>query len=251
MKVLKRVVSLLMLCVVLLGCSSDVSARTVSKNGFTYDDSDYTVTWKSNQNFHVYTEAGEKLGTVEYTVGVAKLEGYNDYTLMVKLTMTPNNRKVTKSGSRKIYGLSEYVSIKTYVPGQLGEYRPVNDPKSNDVELSFGVDKEGASLGVSYTIENSDLDITAKCNSNTEMFYEVYDYKPSIVNPFASNKYVANESSQYGMAQFETTKSSYTFTMNIDGRFGASTDNESDPWDIIVNYVRKATVTRDFYFKLK
>ena len=240
-----------MICVVLMCCAEDVNAKTVSKNGFSYDDEDYTVTWKSERTFYVYTEKGGKLGTVKSIVGIAKLNGYTDYTLMVKLVTTPNDKCVKRNNGLAGYGFNEYVSVKTYVPGQLGEYRPDNPPETSTVEFSIGADKDGPSIGVNYSITKSDIDITAKCDTDKELFYEVFDYKPSIVNIFASNKYVANERSQYCMAQFETGKIYHTFKLTIDGRFGMSYGNDSRPIDIMHGYIRKATDTPIYCFKLR
>lgn len=53
------------------------------------------------------------------------------------------------------------------------------------------------------------------------------------------------------MVQFETTKSSYTFKLNLDARFGAAKNNAASPWDIYLNYVMKETATKDVTFTLK
>ncbi len=184
-------------------------------------------------------------------VGVARFNKSNDYTIVIKMVMTPNSKKVNLDGSRYGYGLSEYVSVKTYVPTSLGDYVPINEPSSDIIDLSLGYGGKQALIGASYSIVSSDLDITAKCDTPNRKYYVVYNYLPSIKNPFADNKYVTNESQQYGIAQFETKNRSYIFNITYDARFGASKGNSSAPWDIYLNYVRSTVAKVDYTFTLK
>ncbi len=251
MTIIKRVVCMMLICTMVLSVPCEADARVIDKHGFTYDTSDYTVTWKQSYKTYVYSEEGGLLGTLTYHIGMARLNGTNDYNAMIKLIMTPNDSKVKRKGSSYGYGLSEYVSFKTYVPGVMGEYSPENLPDNGKIGLSFGVDSSGLALGVDYTVDVSDIDIYADCYETTNRARFVYNYLPSIANPFADNTYVAKQSSQYAMFQFETSKSDYEFAVTTDVRFGASEDNDSSPWYIYMNYVRQTVKTMYIKWTLK
>lgn len=104
-----------------------VSADQMSKNGFEWDSSCYNVVWANREYVKVYSKDGGLLGTMTYYVGVGRRKGTNDYILMTKETMTPNSSKVrlyTKGNSKYYgYGLSEYVSLWTILPGNLYDVR--------------------------------------------------------------------------------------------------------------------------------
>lgn len=251
MKLLKKIACLVLSCAVLTTGMSSIQVKAVTKNGFTYNASQYSsVVWKSQGNTKVYSSGDGLLGTLTYTVDVARYKSTNDYITMVKMVMTPYNSKVKVNQYWYGYGFSEYVSVSTIVPGALNDYKPKNDPSSNTVNLSLGYSKDGASIGASYDIVHKELDITAKCDTPKKKYYVVYDYKPNIVLVAASNKYVANESEQYGMAQFETSSKTQKITYNFDARFGAAEDNAASPLNIYLNDVFKQTkaVTHTFSF---
>lgn len=251
MKKLKKVLCLILAYALVIPClkPNAVLAKGYTKNGFTFDSDYYSVSWERGQSYNVYSSVGGKLGTLTYTVGRARYHNskYDD-TLLVRMVMTPNKSKVRINNEQYGYGLSEYVSVKSRLPGTIGDYRPTNKPSSNSVNLSLGFGKGGASIGASYTISRKDLDITAKCNTPSNTYYIVYDYKPNIANPLANNKYLTNESSQYGMAQFETRRKTYTATLCFDARFGAATNKAASPWLVYMNYVRGGVRTVNFKF---
>lgn len=111
--------------------------------------------------------------------------------------MTPNDYKAKIDSSSFAYGFSEYLSVKVTLPS-LDDYEPQNTPSTDTITFSIGADADGANVEASYSITHSDLDITASCNTATKTYYVKYNYKPSIANPFANNKYLANESIQLG-----------------------------------------------------
>ena len=221
-----------------------------TKYGFSYDESYYNVSWKAAQYLYVYSEVGGRLGTMTYYVGLARRKSTNDYIVMMKEVMTPNKSKVKINSSQYGYGLSEYVSVKTTLPS-LDNYYPQNDPGKDSISFSIGVSSEKkAEISASYTVTHSDLDITASCNTPNRTYYIIYDYDPSIANPFASNKYVANESVQMGEAQFETSSGTVSFVMNYDARFGAAENANCSPWLVYLSYVRKTTGSRSYSFTI-
>lgn len=226
------------------------SALASTKYGYTYDTDDYNVSWKAYESFNVYSEAGEKLGTCSYLVGLTREKKTNDYVLMGRQVMTPNKEKVKINKTQYGYGLSEYVSLKGTLP-TLDDYKPQNKPNKDVLSFSIGADSSGASVSASYDIEHNDLDITAKCDTPSKKFHIIYDYKPSMANPAASNKYVANESIQLGAAAFHTKKDTVDFSIKYDARFGAAKNSSCSPWLIYIDYVCKATKTREYSFTVK
>lgn len=198
-------------------------------------------------SFNVYSSAGKKVGTCSYVIGLAREKKTNDYVLMLREVMTPNNSKVLITGSTYGYGFSEYVSAKVTLPS-LDDYEPQNTPSSQTVDFTIGADSSGANIRASYSVTKSDLNITSSCNTPSKLYFVKYDYKPSLVDPLASNKYVANESIQLGAASFHSSSSTISFTMNYDARFGAASDNAASPWLIYINTVYKATTSRTYSF---
>lgn len=234
--------------------TEDTYAKT--KYGFTYDTSVYNVSWASYESVNVYSDVGTKLGTMSYLAGVARDKGSNDYVVMFKEVMTPNKTKVKVSSSTYGYGMSEYVSINVTLP-TLDDYSPKNDPSTDSVTLEVGASKEGPEISASYTIEHNDLDITSKCNTSSKKYHIVYDYKPNIANPVASNKYLAYESVQLGEAQFEkaassssATKTTVSFKVNYQARFGAASNSACSPWCVYMNYVESASKSRSYSFTM-
>ena len=174
------------------------------------------------ESFKVYSTAGEVLGTCSFVIGLTREKKSNNYVLMMREVMTPNNSKVLIehvmnkeiSYDRCGYGFSEYVSVKVALPS-LDDYEPHNTPKSDEITFSIGGNKDGVDVGASYTVTHEDLDITASCNTPSKTYYVKYNYKPSLLNPFASNKYVANESVQLGVASFHTKEKMYSLKWNM------------------------------------
>lgn len=227
--------------------TTEVQAK--NKNGFTYSENEFNVEWKSYESFNVYTDQGGRLGTTSYVVGLARCKKSNDYMLMAKEVMTPNKNKVLLDRWNYGYGISEYVSAKVTLPS-LNDYQPKNDPGTDQVNLSLGASKGGPEVGLSYEIKHNDLDITSKCNTPSKQYYEVYDYQPSIACPWSSNKYVANESIQLGLAEFETRNGTVSFQMNYDARYGSACEKNAAPWYVNIGYVRKATKSRNYSFTI-
>ena len=257
-KIFKISISVMLIIFVTVNLSNiSAYAATISRYGFSYDSSKYTVEWKVKQSIIVKSKTGAKLGTMTYVIGLAREKSGYNFLLLVKEVMTPNSQKVlidnSNNNKKYGYGYSEYVSIKAYLPGDLENYTPQNTPKTNSTTLSMGVSASGPSISASYTINNSDLDVTAKCDTTKDMFYIVYDYIPSIINPFASNKYVANESSQYGIAHFSTEKntSSFGFYINYEAKFGVSSNESRSPLSIYNPDVWTKGNTATYFYEFK
>lgn len=249
MRLHKKVTCLMLSCALLSVGMLSMPVNAVTKNGFSYNTAKFSsVIWKSQGSVNVYSSADELVGIMSYTVGVARYKGTKDYTKMIRMIMTPYNSKVKISKYSYGYGFSEYVSVSSVVPHSLDEYRPVNNPSSNSVNLSLGYSKDGASIGVDYSIVHNDLDITAKCDTPMRKYHVVYNYKPNIANIFASNKYLANESKQYGMAQFSTSNKKQNITYNFDARFGVAENNAASPINIYLNKVFKETKAIKYTF---
>lgn len=242
----KIAVLAVLLCVV---CTSPIETYATTKYGFTYD-SHYKVSWRELKTFNVYTQAKGKLGTCGYVVGVGRQKKTNNYILMTKEVMTPNKRKAKIRGLNYGYGFSEYVSVKATLP-TLDDYKPQNEPSKDTLSFSIGADKSGANISASYSITHSDLDITSSCNTPNKLFYIKYNYKPSIANPCASNKYVANESIQLGAASFHTSNKKVSVTVNYDARFGVAENSNCSPWLICLNYIYKETDSETYNFTIK
>ncbi|MBD5088580.1 MAG: hypothetical protein HDT30_07180 [Clostridiales bacterium] len=226
-----------------------ITVLATTKYGFTYDKSDYNVSWKAMESFNVRTEAGGKLGTCSYVVGLTREKKSNDYVLMTREVMTPNKTKVKlyPNSSQKGYGLNEFVSAKVTLPS-LDDYQPQNAPTTDTVQFSIGADSSGPSVSASYNIVHNDLNIVASCNTPNKKFFVKYDFQPSIGNPVASNKYVANEAVQLGAAAFHTKKDTVSFSMNYDARFGAAGNSSCSPWLVYISYVQKETATKAYSF---
>lgn len=75
------------------------------------------------------------------------------------------------------------------------------------------------------------------------------DYKPHIPNIFGSNKYLANESIQMGMAEITSKKDTITFNVNYEARFGAAEKKNCSPGYVCVDYVKKNKAKRKYTFK--
>ena len=240
----KRIISfiLAMLCVLIV---TPNEVKAANKYGFSYDSDVYNVKWSTMYSFNVYTDLGTKLGTCSYVVGLAREKDTNNFVLMTKEIMTPNNSKVKISNCKHGYGFSEYVSVKVELP-TLDDYKPQNEPSKDTLSFSIGADLSGANVGASYSITHSDLDITSSCNTTTNTYHIKYNYKPSLINPFASNKYVANESVQLGAATFHKSKNKILFTMYYDARFGAAYNNSASPLLVFAGYVEKQTLSKEF-----
>ena len=249
MKKLKIIVGCL-LAVVLLTSATPNSVLADTKYGFTYDTSQMNVEWKSMNSFNVYSSVGKKLGTCSYFVGLARDKDTNNYMVMTRAVMTPNESKVKISSSKYGYGFSEYLSVKVDLPS-LDDYVPQNQPKEDKWTLSLGVDGSGAGIEASYPVTHSDLDITESCDTPSGLYYIKYNYKPSIANPFGNNKYLANESRQLGIASFETDSSKVKFTMNYEARFGCASDNAASPWCIYINNINTNVGAKEYEFSLQ
>lgn len=83
-----------------------------------------------------------------------------------------------------------------------------------------------------------------------QLYFIKYDYKPTIANSFGNNKYLANESCQIGAAAFHTSKTTVSFKVTYEARFGAATDNAASPWCIYLDYVRANKVSKEYSFTL-
>ena len=240
---MKKKILCIVMAIVFATTGMPGKVEAASKYGFSYDTSAYKVKWSGMYSFNVFTDKGTKLGTCSYVVGLARDKGTNNYILMTREVMTPNNSKVKIDNYQYGYGFSEYVSAKVTLPS-LDDYEPQNTPAKDSINFSIGADKSGASVGASYSITHSDMDITAACNTAEKKYYIKYNYKPSLVNPLANNKYLANESIQLGAAAFHKAASEITFTMQYDARFGAAENNAASPLLVFYNYVKKATKSK-------
>lgn len=241
-----------MVCCFLVLCGlfdvQQVDAEKVSKNGFSFDTSSYKVKWNNIYEFNVFTQKGGKLGTCSCVYGLARRKNTNNYVLLWKAIMTPNDESVKKNTLQKGYGFSEFLSLKTTLPS-LEHYYPTNQPKSDEISFNAGFDSSKTlSIGASYTIKKSQLEITSKCNTPKKIYSIEYDYCPSMANPFGSNKYLANESFQMGYAQFSSNKKTICITMDVDARFGAAENDDASPWLVYMNYVRSKKDSRTFSF---
>ncbi len=231
-------------------------ATSITKNGFVYDDSVYNTRWMEKESVCVTTSEGKILGKMTYYVGLSRRKGSNDWIVMYREAMEPNSSKVKINSYQSGYGLSEYLSVTSANLPSLDDYLPVNTPNKDKVSLSLGISGSGAgasaNVSANYVITHNDLDITASCSTSTGKYYVKYDYKPGLVNLFASNKYVANESIQMGMAQFETKGLSdyVTIPVKYEVRFGAASNSKRSPAFIYVNYIRKASDSRVYQFKI-
>lgn len=246
----KRLLCAVIALVIIISSIPIAGATEVSKYGFTYDDTCYIVQWKVMDSFQVKTSENGLLGTMSYVVGLARRNFSYDYILMTKETMTPYNKSVKINGVGQTgYGMSEYVSVKVVLPS-LDNYSPQNSPTSDSVTLSLGADKDGASFEASYTLSHEGLVVTANCDTPEKKFHIIYDYKPHIANPVASNKYLAKESIQLGMAEFHSVKNTVSFRVYYDARFGAASKSSRSPWSVYMNYVRQNTDYEDYTFTI-
>ena len=206
-----------------------VTIEAKTKNGFTYDTKEFDVKWSKYEKIEVCSKEGGKLGTLSYLTGIARAKNSNDYLIMFKEVMTPNSKKVKLNYlNQKGYGMSEYMSLKTTLPS-LNDYKPQNDPNTDSINIGIGVGKDGPSVSASYEVKTKELDITSKCNTPQKLYQVVYDYKPHIPNIFGSNKYLANESVQMGMAEITSKKEDITFVVNYEARFGAAENKKRSP----------------------
>lgn len=254
MKGIKKTCTLILTYVLVIASCSPCLVKAYEKNGFTYNKAAFsTIEWKTKDSVDVKSTAGGLLGRLNYYIGVGRYKKSSDYIVMIAMAMEPNDQKVKlyKVDNHMYYGygFSEYLSVSTIVPGELGGYKPVNTPSSDKLTLSLGCGKDDTSVGVSYEIVHNDLDITARCSTSSDKYYVVYDYLPNIWNMTASNKYVANESQQYGMAQFTTDRRTQQITFNFDVRFGAAEDNAAKPWNIYPKKIFRATKSVTYTFK--
>lgn len=241
-----------MACCFLVLCGlfdvQQVDAEKVSKNGFSFDTSSYNVRWNNIYEFNVFSKKGGKLGTCSCVYGLARRKNTNDYVLLCKEIMTPNDKSVKINDIQSGYGFSEFLSLKTTLPS-LEHYYPTNQPKSDEVSFNAGFDSSKSfSIGASYTIKKSQLEITSKCNTPKKIYSIEYDYSPSIANPFGSNKYLANESYQMGYAQFSSSKKTISITMNVDARFGVAENDDASPWCVYINNVSSKKNSRTLSF---
>ncbi len=249
---MKRIIALLML--VLMLCSESgfymkkAEASEISEKGFAYDDSVYDTQWLAKESVNVRTSEGGLLGTMTFYVGLGRDKGSNFYVTMYKEVMEPNSYKVKINGSKSGYGLSEYLSVTSEGFSLLSDYYPMNAAYKEDTLSGFV-----GGFSVDYEIAHRKLDITSSCSSSTGKYYIIYDYKPSVVNLFASNKYVANESVQMGMVQSEKrgNKNYIAIPVEYDVRFGAASDSKRSPAFIYWNWTEKAVVSRTFRFNIE
>jgi hypothetical protein len=237
---MKKNLIIALIVVVILGGFHE-TGFAASKFGFNYDTNECDVKWAGVFDVVVKSPANKPMGVMTYYVGVCKKKNSNEYVLMTKEVMTPNQTKErmyydpTLSRYVEGYGLSEYVSVKTTLPS-LDNYQPKNTPSQDSVDISAGFSSDKTvNVGMSYKIVHNDLAITAKCNTPKKLFYMEYDYKPSLIFPFASNSYVANESEQCGVAEFEKkqgNRNSVGLSITYDARFGFASSKSRAPWTI-------------------
>ena len=148
------------------------------------------------------------------------------------------------------YGFSEYVSLSTTLPS-LDNYQPQNTPSVDEVNLGASYNKGGkGGISASYTIKHNQLSITSQCSTPKKLYSIAHDYKPYIAQLWQNNKYLANESIQMGIAEFESSNSTVRFVVNYDARFGVATDASASPASIIANYVRSTKYARSYSFTI-
>ena len=250
MKKKRGTLYLVVTAIILAGAFSNVTTVDAkTKNGFTYDKKEFDVKWSKYEQIEVCSDEGGKLGTLSYLTGIAKAKKSNESLIMFKEVMTPNSKKVKLNYlNQKGYGMSEYMSLKATLPS-LNDYKPQNDPNTDSINIGIGVDKDGPSVSASYEVKTKELDITSKCNTPQKLYHVVYDYKPHIPNIFGSNKYLANESIQMGMAEITSKKDTITFNVNYEARFGAADKKNCSPGYVCVDYVKKNKAKRKYTFK--
>lgn len=231
---IKKGLAVLSATIILLDTGYPVQADQVRRYGIKYDNEKYEVKWKTGIRIKVTNSKGYLLGTESNVLGDLRYNKYIDkkyiHTLVAKMIMTPNSEKISDSRSMTGYGygFSEFCSISCTLPSgaELESYSPENEPA-----------KDSISLSASYTIESSDLDITSKCNTAKRLCETEYNYLRSIANPFASNKYVANESVQYAMYDYSYKSAYPTLTVKFNTEFGLAGDKDRSPWHIILDVI--------------
>ena len=115
--------------------------------------------------------------------------------------------------------------------------------KKTVIGESFG----GGKLGeMSYVLGVGFKKNTGEC---WDIFSIEYDYKPSILNIFASNDYVANESIQKGMCIFSVPRNTvgFGFYVNFEYSFGYALTSKILPISINKGVSRKNKTT--FFFE--
>lgn len=237
-----------------IGEGSASEAATITKNGFSYDSSVYSVSWQKARVYYVYGErasvanANNCLGEYRLIVGVLRQKGTEDCKIMIRSVMTPGvvrQDKYCYSKSKGIYyedrfGLSEALWVRAALPSALGDYQPKNEPKTDHISLSLGVSaSEGPSLGFSYDVEIDDIDITPQTNTGKGWLENNYDYIPSTLRWWVDNDYVAHESVQLSMAEFENAASRIRFSVLFEAEFGAASNAERSPKSIEKSFKRR------------
>ena len=168
--------------------------------------------------------------------------------------MTPNKEKVkverSLTGTVYGYGYSEYLLVTAILPGSLEDYSPENTPSTSSSTISVS---SSLAISASYTINTSDLKVISKCNTAKDIFSIEYDYKPSILNIFASNDYVANESIQKGMCIFSVPRNTvgFGFYVNFEYSFGYALTSKILPISIHKGVSRKNKTTFFFEYNVK
>lgn len=249
MKKKRGTLYLVVAAIILVGVFSNVTTVDAkTKNGFTYDKKEFDVKWVDYEKIVVKSDEGGTLGTLSYLTGVARAKGTNDYLILFKEVMTPGTKKVKLNiYNQKGYGMSEYMSLKATL-ASLSDYKPQNDPNTDSINIGMGIDKDGPSVSASYEVKTSELDITSKCNTPKNLYQVVYDYKPHIPNVFGSNKYLANESVQMGMAEITKKKGKVNFTVDYEARFGAASKKNCRPETVWLDYVKNKKGSRKYKF---
>ena len=221
----KKISCALLSFLIVLTSSSTVLAE--KKNGFDVNTKNYNIKWSTIQRIDVLSEKGGKLGTLSYMTGLARKKNSNDYIVMTKEIMTPNQKKVKTKGVLSGYGYSDLVTVETTLPS-LNDYEPKNRPLTRDsmtISLGASAGSKGGSgeIGVSYTISHQDLDITSKCSTPARKYKVEYDYIPDLCPfPNHNNKYISYESDQYGLAEFTSNKKTIDFTVKYNAKFGTA-----------------------------
>ena len=202
---------------------------------------------------HVFVNSwsNDNIGLYSFVCGLARAKSTDSYIFMVRQVMTPLSGYYSQSVgqmAQKGYGLSEYCSFDVVLPS-LDEYTPKNTPAEDVIKTSISASTDlKATVNLQYDIRHNDVALGFTSNLAQKKYGMTYDYKPHVINPFASNAYFRNPSDQNCMAKFRTNKKNIHLNVNYEARFGASATKNANAIAIAkgVIYSKKGTFTLNF-----
>lgn len=255
---MKKLVSVFMTSVIVLSIVTFTTSAK-SKYGFTYDTKEYNDCWKKTYDTTIYSELGGKLGVCSYNVGLLREKKTNNYAALFYTIMTPNEKKVPLyqhvdgHGRKNLYGYgySDELIVRSTLPSRPDSCSPSQTPKDDVINVSVGggASKDGysGSIGASYSVERSDLNVKPSHNNQNKLYKVVYDYK--VRNIWSENAYIGNESVQLGTATFEYSPKTVGFRVYYDVKMGCA----DHPWrsrasDMLRTFSK--TISRDYAFEV-